>query len=299
MPVLPGSTRGVIRRWVEFGGINRRYHLLVPSACHHIKSVPLVVLLHGGGGLGSQMLRFTGFDAIAQEHNFIVVCPDGVERHWNDGRQGISYRAHKDAVADVEFIEFLVDLLGAEFDIDSSRRYVTGFSNGGMMAYRLGLESSKFAALAAVAAGMPEELARKNAKIKMPVLIINGTEDPIVSFGGGKLIYGNREIGITISAPETAKFFANLNDCESKPKMKEIRPDFNESHIKIRQTRYEDCHGKSDVILLAVEGAGHVWPGQHPGAQYLPEERIGKACCGLNASRIIWDFFVAHPKPSP
>jgi polyhydroxybutyrate depolymerase len=54
---------------------------------------------------------------------------------------------------------------------------------------------------------------------------------------------------------------------------------------------YGGCKEGVDVILYAIKGGGHTWPG---GFQYLPESIIGKTCKDFNASEIIWQFFKSH-----
>lgn len=296
MPVLPESTRAQ-RRKVEFGGIERRYHLFVPPSYDGNEAVPLVCLLHGGGGLGSQMFRFTGFDAAAKKHGFIVVCPDGVDRHWNDGRLGLTYRAHRDNVDDVRFMDFLLDALSAEFNIDRSRQYIAGFSNGGMMAFRLGLElPEKIAAIATVAANLPEVLQQKECRIPMPVLIMKGTDDPIVSWSGGELLLSNLKLGHVLSVPQTVQFWTEQNGCEQKPLEKTIQLGEQETNLTVIRADYMNDSTNAEVIFYTINGAGHVWPGQHPTAQYLPENRIGKACLGFDATETIWEFFQIYSR---
>jgi len=44
----------------------------------------------------------------------------------------------------------------------------------------------------------------------------------------------------------------------------------------------------AEVVLYAVEGGGHTWPG---GIQYLPEFVIDKTSREFNVSEVIWEFF--------
>jgi len=45
------------------------------------------------------------------------------------------------------------------------------------------------------------------------------------------------------------------------------------------------------VILYTVEGGGHTWPGGKP----LPEWIVGRTTREINASSVLWEFFVEHP----
>jgi polyhydroxybutyrate depolymerase len=46
------------------------------------------------------------------------------------------------------------------------------------------------------------------------------------------------------------------------------------------------------VILYTVEGGGHTWPGGKP----LPEWIVGRTTNEINASRVMWEFFMQHPR---
>ena len=66
--------------------------------------------------------------------NFILVYPledpnDGNFTNW----------LHKDPTdhKDIFFIEYLIDTLSTQFNIDNSRVYMTGYSLGGMFSYEL------------------------------------------------------------------------------------------------------------------------------------------------------------------
>ena len=63
---------------------------------------------------------------------------------------------------------------------------------------------------------------------------------------------------------------------------------------RVRKTTYTGCAGGADVALYAIENGGHTWPG---GSQYLPRGIVGRVCRDIDATRVIWEFFTAHPKP--
>ncbi len=80
--------------------------------------MPLVLLLHGGGGTGEGMEKLTlgGFNRLADREGFVVVYPDGIEKHWNDGRGLEAYRAHRENIDDVGFVSALIDHLKGEME---------------------------------------------------------------------------------------------------------------------------------------------------------------------------------------
>lgn len=282
-------------RTLQFGSLERNYNLYVPSTYKKEQAAPLLFLLHGGGGSGKRMVNFTGFDKLAKEHGIIVICPDGYEKHWNDGRQN-AHAAHEKNVDDVGFINKLVELAEAEFNIDHGRIYCSGISNGAMMSYRLAKDlPEKIAAIGTVVGAMPEPLSKAEWKGRpVPAIIFNGTADPLVPYNGGEVHFFQKKLGTVISAPETVAFLARHNKCEEKPRVKELVLQNSKSGMSIKHIEYSNCCNNANVEFYSIEGGGHSWPRDSKLAQYLPPAVIGKACKDIDASSLIWDFFQKH-----
>src|SRR5579883_83111 len=64
---------------LDFGGLLRTYHVHVPPGLDAARPLPLVFVLHGGGGSGLQMERFSRFSALSDREGFIACYPDGVD----------------------------------------------------------------------------------------------------------------------------------------------------------------------------------------------------------------------------
>jgi polyhydroxybutyrate depolymerase len=47
----------------------------------------------------------------------------------------------------------------------------------------------------------------------------------------------------------------------------------------------------SEVVLYAIEGAGHVWPGRTSAFTVL-----GRPTSNLVANDVLWSFFLRHPR---
>src|SRR5882757_3169767 len=125
------------------GGLDRSYRLYVPDGV--ASPAPLVVMLHGGFGSGQQAERSYGWDELADGAKFVVAYPDGVGRAWNVG--GCCGRPGRENIDDVGFINAIVDDIAGHVAIDPKRRYATGISNGGMLAYAVACNTGTFAAI--------------------------------------------------------------------------------------------------------------------------------------------------------
>lgn len=197
---------------------------------------------------------------------------------------------HPSPADDNAFIDQLLDKLSSEYSVDASRVYAAGLSDGGFMAFRLGCTmADRFAAIAAVGAAMPKTMTCLPSH-PLPVLMMNGTSDPIVHYGGGHV--GRYPV---LSAEDSAKYWAKLDGCQSKPQRQTLSPR-EKSGMKTPVDTYDDCQKGAQVALYSIDGGGNTWPG---GEQYLVEKVIGKTSNDLNANDVIWSFFVHHQTASP
>src|SRR5262245_16921596 len=120
---------------VTADGRRRTYVLHLPTGYSPTKIYPLVLVFHGGYGTGAHVLSMTQFAAKADEASFIVVAPDGIDRHWNDGRGTANSK-----IDDVSFVRQLINNLESRLAIDPKRIYDNGISNGGIFTQRLGCD---------------------------------------------------------------------------------------------------------------------------------------------------------------
>ena len=236
----------------------------------------------------------TDFNSLADKEGFIIVYPEAYEHHWNDGRGDPGIRAQAENIDDVAFISALIDQLVQDLNIDKKMVYATGISNGAIMSNRLGCElSDKIAAIAPVAGNIPQKTASTWSPSRaVSVLIINGTEDPIVPYNGGEVSFLSFKTGKVISVADTVKFWVSKDGCPAAPEMEQLpdlTPDDSTSTII---ERYTGCRDGTEVVLYKVIGGGHTWPG---GLQYMPEKFIGKTSRDFSATETIWQFFKLHP----
>lgn len=272
-------------------GFERTYYLLDPT--ESLDPVPLVLSLHGGAGYGKRTCsQAGGIQELADQEGFLVVCPEGVENHWNDGRADDSNRAHTEDIDDVGFLLALIDVLSNTYNVDQDRIFVTGASNGGMMSLRMACEASDvLAAVGAVIASLPADLSCE-PEHPISILLMNGTEDPLVPFEGGQVHFFRRELGEVISTPDTVAFWVAVNGCDPTARMDKL-PDLDpRDGTRIQLDTYSGCEGGVSVLLYTVDGGGHTLPG---GAQYVLRFVIGRVSRDLHAGQTIWQFFERTP----
>jgi len=291
MPVLTGAASvkpGDYEETLAAGGKTRNYLLHVPPSYNAGEKMPLVIILHGGGGSAKSMAGVTGMNAKADEAGFIAVYPNGTgplgdERllTWNAGN--CCGYALENNVDDVGFIRQLIAELEKNLAVDTTRIYAAGMSNGGMMNYRLACElADKIAAIAPVAGAMGMSDCIPASPVS--VIIFHGTADEHVLYEGGaplKTIDTHPRIDKPVSY--AVDFWVGLNGCSREVKK--------ETGGNIIKETYSGGKNGNEVILYTIVGGKHAWPGGKPGwlGGDAPTQEI-------SATDLMWDFFASHPK---
>ena len=273
-------------RTIQVDGRTRTYELHAPAA-QDAAPRPLVIALHQFSDTARGMQRLTGFDAVADEENFLVVYPDGLGRRWRVGERG-------GRVDDVNFLLALIDAVDAAYPVDRARIYVTGASNGGMMAQYFACETDVPAAIAPVMGSLTRDWCEGCARTgPLPVLLIHGTDDPVVPYegSGGSGIAGQIKGGF-VSAEENAAFWAARNGAAAGPDIEKWPDSDPEDGTRVDVLRHAD--GAAPALLYRVNGGGHTWPGHK---NYYPRFFVSRASMEFDATRVIWDFFKAHARP--
>lgn len=291
-PDAPGITAATMR----VGGYDRRWQYFVPVDHDRRRPAPLLLVLHGGLGSGSAMPTLTenGFERCAERDGGIVVYPDGLDGNWNDDRIGVDSTAHLRNVDDVGFIRELIATTAQHTAVDPKRVYVTGMSNGAMMCYRLARElPGTFAAIAPVAGLLPAPAQAKPWPEPVSVLLLSGTDDPMMPFAGGGVGSPRSPRGTVISAAETVRFLvAQARAPEAARELAPADPDPRDGTTW--RGRMHGADGAPTVAVFDIVGGGHTWPG---GRQYVPERIVGRTSRDIDACQLIWDFCLKHPRP--
>lgn len=263
---------------LSVGGMVRTFHMYRPVGLSG--PAPLVVMLHGGFGSGTQAKRAYGWDAQADSGHFVVAYPDGLNRAWSAGG-GCCGRPGAKGVDDVGFITAMVAHIQRQIAVDPARIYATGISNGGFMSYRLACKSTVFAAIGPDAA---TQLGDCPSPAPVSIIHIHGTADQSVRYHGGRGTGPARIDGPAI--PGLHETWREHNDCDE--------PKVNTAGTVTTSTA--QCPKNRAVTLVTIDGAGHQWPGADQRTTARRILRGDQPSTALNATRTIWQFFNSHPK---
>jgi polyhydroxybutyrate depolymerase len=276
----------------NFGSTPRRALLHLPAGHAGRMPLPLIVVLHGTGATPAWTLEETRWHDTADECGFALLvpegtCPDPTEPPgflnnpplWNDGLD----RSWLPSVAsdDVAFLDELLDEVLANFPLDSRRLFVTGFSNGAGMAFRLGAElSHRLAALAPVAGHLG--LVNPRPAVALPTLYLIGTADPLLPLQGGEVVMP--WTGQRVQRPSVSDTLLRWAEGLGCPLTGELLRD----RDGVRIERYGPGRDGAALRVWYIDGLGHHWPG---GSGGVSRRLAGSPSDRVKANEVIWDFF--------
>lgn len=253
------------------GGAARAYLLHVPPSYDGSRAMPLVLNFHGFGSNARQQAAYSALPAKGDDAGFITIAPDGTgdPRRW-DLTAGSP---------DVAFVGALLDDVAARLCIDTARVFATGISNGAAFSARLACDlPDRIRAIGAVAALVYP--LRCDTTRAMPVIALQGTEDPCVPFEGGV-----SKCGMMLPVPaaeDAARNWARHDGCNLDAPHSQVT-----AHV--RAVAYSECADRdAAVILYIVYGGGHTWPGA------IPVPRLGATTDEVRATDLIWEFFAGR-----
>jgi len=257
---------------VASGADERRALVHVPEGAQE-RPAALIIALHGFTEGPEAMRDMTHLDEMADERGFVVAYPEGKNGSWNGGVCcGLS---EWNAVDDVGFIAALIESVSASHCIDPGRVHVTGFSNGGFLAHRVGCELADRVASIGVVAGQ-QGMPSCEPTRSISVLQIHGSADPVVPFGGSAFL----------GYPSTASTIEGWAERDACGTTTSVTYDEGDTLCEARTS----CDAGAIVELCTVEGGSHDWFGGGSAWTSGPPQ-------GFVATLKILGFFEAHPMP--
>ncbi|MBZ5680338.1 MAG: hypothetical protein LAO24_09555 [Acidobacteriia bacterium] len=314
--IICGARAQESKEKVTINDVDRAYVVRLPRGYDQERKYPVVILLHGMNQDGDDMARLTRFNELADKDSIIAVYPSALHGRWNVGvrpplrrvmgpgprrypgggyprrypRRGPPGGERPDEnrsvlADDIEFLNQMLDKMGEKFSVDTTRVYAAGLSEGGFMVMKVGCTmADRIAAIAPVGAAMPKMMTCLPSR-PVPVVMINGTSDPVVPHGGGT--EHNLQLPV-VSVEDTAKAWAKINRCGEKPSQTKLRAR-EKGGMETKVETYDGCQQGAQVVSYSVKGGGNTWPG---GEQYEVEKQVGKTSQDWNANETIWSFLV-------
>ena len=268
--VKDGKAPGRYVETIQVNGVPRETILRIPKT---EGPRPLVIVLHGWTASGAMAEQYTGMAEEGERRGYVTMFPDGLgkAKGWNAGFIDLTGQKPDD----IAFIRSLIEYGKKEAGVDPSRIYICGHSNGAFMAYAAGSALSKqIAGIGAVAGtiGIQEKVISA-PESPVPAMIIHGKLDSTVAYESTSqaLLKG-------VSAPESAKWWANKNGIKGEPVVTESGD--------IRTEQWRSSEGM-EVVLVSLNKGRHDWPG---GLTRSGPERES----GANAAKLLLDFFDRH-----
>lgn len=260
---------------IHFAGEQLSCRLFLGAAYDSSKPAPLIISMHGFGGNGIDQQNYDDLSLIADTAGFLLAYPDSHNNAWN---AGADYYAQYTTFDDVGYISALIDSIHAKYNVDLTRVYACGMSNGGDMAYRLACElSNRIAAIGSVTGTMITDIYSSCApENRVPVIHFHGTKDDISNINGGNG---------WVSLKSTFNLWKNINDCQSQTET--VLPNL-DTKDKSRAALVSSLCTNSTLNYYILRNAGHTWPG-------TPYNRISQILYGptnndIDASLAIWLF---------
>lgn len=280
----------------------RHYLLAQPERLSNGKR-PLVILLHGHAGSAAQLLGQKPTAApmsvwlkIADREGVLLIAPDGAKgsdkkQGWNDCRADQAKNTKTD---DVGLIRAIIQRAVTEHQVDPTRIYVIGMSNGAMMTFRLASEiGDQLAGFATVSGSMASVSDCPAPKTPVSALIISGTADPLVPYAGGNVHFmTNESLGGVIGVEQSASVWRKLNGLAETPHSVSTLPHLNlgDTTSAIRTIWGNNSKGLQ-VELLRIDNGGHMEPSltQHPRRLYTLI--VGAQNQDFETAEEAWSFF--------
>ncbi|MCD4655830.1 hypothetical protein K8T06_18065 [bacterium] len=270
--VIAGET---INGSIMHDGIQRDYILYIPASYSGDVSVPLVFNFHGYTCTAFDQMYYGDFRPIADTANFIIVHPQGTlldnKTHWNVG--GWTSGSTTD---DIGFTSALIDSIASEYNIDLTRVYATGMSNGGFMSFLLACQlGGKIAAIASVTGSMtPETYDECSPVHPTAILQIHGTNDSVVPYTGNSWAK---------TIDDVLQYWIISNNC-SPTATTTTMPDIDPTDgSTVEHIVYDGGDNGVSVEHFKVIGGEHTWPGSAFGSVGTNHD--------IDASAEIWNFF--------
>ena len=263
------KNEGAVR--LNVNGVTREYIMHVPSTLDSSSAVPLMLIFHGWTMSATDQMNISDMRDLADSEKFILVYPQGTvyERatHWNVGSWTTGSTSD-----DLGFVDKLIGHISATHNVDTTRIYAAGYSNGGFFSHELACKlSNKVAAIGTVVANMSTRTKQNcNPSHPTPVVTISGTNDKEVSYDG-------TNFEGQISHNEVLNYWVRYNQTDTSPIISDMPNIDTKDGSTVKLYQYKNGKNNVEIEHYKVINGGHDWPGTFGNMD-------------INANTIIWNF---------
>jgi polyhydroxybutyrate depolymerase len=272
---------------------DRSYRLHIPATYSAARQWPLVVVLHGAFSSGPWTEELTDFDRIADREGFVVAYPNATDRPvglfqlWNAGH--CCGKQVSDKVDDVGFIGAVLSDVETKVRIDPQRKYVVGYSNGGMLAYVVAAQyGDRLAAVGILSGNMSGHGSLDDPTLDVPpshpvsIMAVHGMADTHVPYAGAV-----HDDGIEVPFEVNGTLWAKADHCLG------AAPSHEAWRGAVIVQRFGPCPGGAEVELLSVKGWKHEYLGGKRTRELPPDHPLHD----FDVAELFWSFFERHRRP--
>ncbi len=284
------SERGMEKHFaIHSGGRDRDYIMHFPPNYDPAKPMPLVVVLHGVAQDAEKIKNLSKMSEKADKEGFIVAYPNGTNwlgkvRSW-DVDNGVQLPGTDSN--DIGFMKDMISTIKKNVNIDDSRVYAAGFSNGGMLAYKMASEmSDTFSAVAVVSSGSSGKETKPSEAVS--IMSIHGTSDSVIPLNGR----ASGESLVKLGVPRFESFQDSFRNWSSRLDISG-KPVIERDGDSVVTARSKNHQTGAEVVAVTVRNGGHEWPGSDRAKMTYP----GSPEANYPTTDKIWEFFQSHKKP--
>ena len=282
-----------IVRSVQVSGMKRSYTMYTPRLQQGNQPHPVLFAFHPGGAAAKFMEENAPFHLSAKAESFVVVYPEGYGRSFNAGE--CCGDALVEDIDDVAFFEAMMLDINTVVSI-RDKAYITGFSNGSMLSYRLMCDApERIAAAVPYASAISMDTCVEGYQI--PVMYLNGGADTLTLTGGEGVANPMfpDAIKALVKPYEALDVIAQRNGCEVRHAATAGLPAMDASC-----EAYMGCAVNAPVSMCIIPNLGHAWPGSGDALaagtarSTKISEKMGPYRPELDSTGPIVDFFLKY-----
>ena len=284
--LLPACDTGA-RLSVVSGGVERSATIDRPASRGGPR--PLLVVLHPATLSGEATRSELAMAERAGRAGVVVVFPDAEGPFWNDGSLSLALPRMFSGEHDLGFLDALIAALVANGTADPAAVHIAGISNGGMMAMHYACQrAGRIASVAVFMATMPLESERECHPARpLNVLMVAGTEDPVVRWTGEVTLGGLATLQQRMSVPESFAFWRRANGCAGLAPARALPRRGALSEPQMHLHAATGCAGGVSTLLYEVRGGGHILPGSDAWPSFW---LLGRATPDIEAADLLLAF---------